>query len=134
MAQLVLVLHVVGNLLWIGSIVAVGALLAAPIGSAAERGTLARWLYRRVANPALGLSLLMGLARLALIPDLLKSHYMHAKLTLAVFVIGLHHVLGARSRKMAASTATSAGPAAAMSAGIVAVAVGIVVLVILKPF
>lgn len=134
MAPLVLALHLAANLLWIGSIVAIGALLSLDAGTPVERGKIALRLYQRVANPAFGLSFVMGVVRLVQFPELLHAHFMHAKLTLAVVVIALHHVLGARARKLSAGSTTSAGPAPILAGIIAASALGIVLLLVFHPF
>lgn len=96
-------LHVISNLFWIGSIVAVGLVLAAEGGSEKDRGALAHAIYRKIAAPAFGLSFLFGVGRLiaSLKYYLVITHFMHLKLTLALGVIAIHHVLGARARRAA---------------------------------
>ncbi len=97
-------LHVLANLFWIGSIVAVSIVLAAKSGSDRERGTIARMVYQRVAAPAFTISFVAGFVRLLL--DLkfyfVSTHFMHAKLLLALGVIAVHHILGAQARRAAA--------------------------------
>ncbi|MBV9948332.1 MAG: CopD family protein [Myxococcales bacterium] len=100
-------LHVLANVVWIGSILSVALLLArAPLSSAAGAGdvaALAQRLYARLASPAFFMSFAAGLARLSLQPAMyLHMPWMHAKLTCALVVIGLHHVIGARARRLAA--------------------------------
>ena len=96
--------HVFANMVWIGSISAVGASLAVKhSGALIDRAKVALWTYRRLAVPAFLLSLLIGLSCLLLDPtkSLLKIPSMHAKLTLAAGVIVLHHWIGAATRRMA---------------------------------
>lgn len=45
-------LHVAGNLVWIGSILAVSTVILAPVGEEKLRGELAATIYRRLAVPA----------------------------------------------------------------------------------
>jgi putative membrane protein len=59
---------------------------------------------------------------------------MHAKLTLALVVIALHHIIGARAKRMAEGRVDSPGPTALLSAILVVAAFSIVFLVVLKPF
>ena len=106
------VLHVLGNIFWIGAIVAVGMLLVAPSpGTARDRGALARRIYTSLAVPAFALSFVTGVLRLFL--DLryyfVVTHFMHAKLPLALGVIAIHHIIGARAKRMAASATEDAG-------------------------
>jgi protoporphyrinogen IX oxidase len=96
--------HLVANVVWIGALLAV-ALIAGrgpQWADPAEVGALARRIYVRLAVPAFLASFAAGVARLVL--DLrVYAHmpWMHAKLTLAVAVIALHHVIGARARRVA---------------------------------
>ena len=97
-------LHVVGNVFWIGSIVAVGMLLLAEAADPKTRGELARGLYLRIAVPAFAVSLTAGLTRLLMDTSyyFTEHHWMHGKLAFALGVIALHHVIGARAKKLAA--------------------------------
>ncbi len=102
--RVLVAVHVFANMVWIGSISAVGASLAAELpGAVAERAKAALWTYRRLAVPAFVLSLLIGLGCLILDPtrSILKIPSMHVKLTLAAGVIALHHWIGAAARRMA---------------------------------
>jgi putative membrane protein len=93
MANLVLALHIAANMLWIGSIVAVGLLTE-------KSGEQARTIYLRLAMPAFIASFTFGAIRVALDPSYyLHLHWFHAKLTAALVVIALHHVIGARAKK-----------------------------------
>jgi putative membrane protein len=129
-------LHVLCNLFWIGSIVSVGLILAAKVASAQERGALAHLVYRRVSAPAFGLSFLFGLGRLALSPAFYfkVTHFMHLKLTLALGVIALHHVLGARARRAAAGEAGAVNGAGRLLAGLAVLAVATAWVALTKPF
>lgn len=130
-------LHVLGNLFWIGAIVAVGLLLVVSgPGSAKERGGLARRVYTAVAVPAFVLSFTTGLLRLVLdLPYYFTgSHFMHAKLPLALGVIALHHVIGARAQRMSDGAIGDAGPVRVLT---IVLAVGAVLsgwLALTKPF
>lgn len=103
--------HVLANVVWIGALLAVAVLTArAPfMADAAEVGALARRVHVRLAVPALLGSLGAGVARIAL-AFRVYAHlpWMHIKLTLAVIVIVLHHVIGARARRAAKGNAESA--------------------------
>lgn len=106
-AVLLLVFHVFANMVWIGSIASVGWLTAASsrIENAERADAVAQaavQLYRRAAVPAFVLSLLFGLAMLLRDPGAyMKLHWFHGKLTFALLVVALHHVLGARAKKAA---------------------------------
>lgn len=111
-------LHVSGNVVWIGSILAVGLLLARGKGEPKLRGEMAYDIYRQLAVPAFVVSFLCGAIRLGLDVSyyLKQHHWMHAKLPLALAVIGLHHVIGGRARKMAGGAVQEAGPAGTLTA------------------
>ena len=103
MYRVLVATHVFANMVWIGSIVAAGAMLAAKqLSPLPDRAKHALWTYRRLAVPAFLVSLLVGCACLILDPSksLLKMPSMHAKLTLAVGVIALHHWIGAAARRI----------------------------------
>ncbi|MGC4093403.1 MAG: CopD family protein [Polyangiaceae bacterium] len=133
---LLLCLHVVANLFWIGSIVAVGVVLGAPTPALQARGQLARLIYRRVAAPAFALSFVSALLRLALSPSyyFVATHFMHAKLVLALGAIALHHVLGARARRAETGETSSARGALTMTALLAVLAAGAAWLALSKPF
>lgn len=133
---LLVVLHVISDLVWIGSIAAVSVVLASPAGDARTRGALAHAVYRRLAAPAFGLAFLAGVARLALSPRayLVDSHWMHGKLTLALVVIALHHVVGGRARALAAGTKSEAGQAGTLGRVLLVAAALAAFLAVAKPF
>lgn len=114
-------LHVSGNLVWIGSILAVGAVMnARGVEDSRVRGRIAYDIYRRLAVPGFVIAFVCGAIRLGLDAKhyLRDSHWMHGKLLLALVVIALHHVIGARAKRLAGlSAGHSANPAAASSAG-----------------
>lgn len=144
--QVVVALHVFSVILWIGSIASAGWLLAnrgtAPTPEQAKASVeLALGLYRRVAAPAFVLAFSAGLIRVLMDRDAyLKAHWFHGKLTLALVVIALHHILGARAAKLAKaqkdSNSPQVGPEASregiLTGALVLCALGVVVLVVLK--
>ncbi len=146
LSQVVIALHVFAVIFWIGSITVVGWLLANQASApSADKGAtaaeLALSLYRRVAAPAFVLAFALGLTAFSQNLGFYKqAHWMHAKLTLALGVIALHHILGARAKR-AASAAEGGAPAqneaksrasSMLTAGLVFCALGVVVLVVLK--
>ena len=57
-----------------------------------------------VAAPAFVMAFAAGLIRVLMDPQVyLKAHWFHGKLTLALVVIALHHILGARAARLAKS-------------------------------
>ena len=97
-------LHVVGNLVWIGAILAVGVTILGKAGDPKTRGEIALGIYMRLAVPAFVVSFVAGAVRLLSDPGfyLKQHHWMHAKLPLALTVIALHHVIGGRAKSLAA--------------------------------
>jgi len=127
-------LHVSGNIVWIGSILAVAAVMVSSHGDAKTRGELALGIYKRLAVPGFIASFVFGATRLLLdVPYYLKQHHwMHGKLLFAVIVIALHHIIGARAKKLSRGTVQSAGPAAILAAILAVAAVGAAAFVIFK--
>jgi len=129
-------IHVFADMLWIGSIAVVAALIAASDPKTLEgRASAARWAYLRLSTPAFAVALVMGVVCLIADPthSVLKLPSMHAKLTLAAGIIALHHWIGAQARQRAAGTKkapTSPVPLALL----VLAAAGAAVLGVLKPF
>lgn len=129
-------LHVVGDVVWIGSILAVAVVLTSRHGSAVQRGEMALEIYKKLSNPGFITAFSAGVVRLVMSAKLyfVATHYMHGKLLLALLVIGLHHALGARAKKMATGAKPDAGPAGTLAVVLLVCTVGVVLLVILKPF
>jgi putative membrane protein len=107
--SLLITIHVVANLIWIGSIVSVGLLLS--IGTPENRAgnaVAAKTIYSAIATPAFALSFLFGIARLSLsVSTYMHLHWFHAKLTFALAVIALHHVIGAKAKRAAAASSNN---------------------------
>jgi protoporphyrinogen IX oxidase len=94
-----LALHVAANLVWIGAILAVAWLARQPEAAGV---TLARNLYKQYANPAFIVSFTCGVVMVLLnSANYLKAHWFHGKLTVALALIALHHVIGAKVRRAA---------------------------------
>ncbi len=110
LASLLVVIHVMANLVWIGSITSVGLLTAAATklsdaNQATAAAGLARGLYLRVATPAFLISFVFGASRLLLDPSYyMHLHWFHGKLTAVLAVIALHHVIGSKAKKTAAGS------------------------------
>jgi len=135
-AGILVALHVTANVVWIGSILAVGRIIAVNEGDAKSRGAIAIAVYKGLAAPAFGLSFVSGVARLALNGDyyFVQTHFMHAKLLFALVVIGLHHVVGARAKKLTAGDSGAASAVPALGIGILVAATLAVFLAVMKPF
>lgn len=131
-----LTLHVAANLVWVGSLLAVVVAAVASGGTPKQRGQTARSIYVRLAVPGFVGSFALGLARLGLDWNyyMVSTHFMHAKLLLALIAIVAHHVVGARVRALAGERVVSAPTL--MAAGLVfgLAAFGAMVLAIAQPF
>ncbi len=130
---LLLVLHMAGNLLWIGGIAGVAVALGMK-GPAAPRRDIALRIYRRLAVPGFIASLVGGAAILAMNTSLYlaETRWMHPKLTLALAVIALHHILGARAKRLSDDAPVKA--ATGMGVALVICAVSAAFLALSKPF
>ena len=133
---LLVVLHVIANLVWIGSIAAVALVLSGKRGDSKLKGEIGLDLYKKLAVPAFVVSFAAALLRLILDTQLylVVTKYMHPKLTLALVVIALHHVIGARAKRMASGARTEPGPVGLLAVVLVACAAGAALLVVVKPF
>jgi putative membrane protein len=138
--DLLVTLHVTSNLVWIGSILAVGWLLfqtgklgdAKGVG-AAPNGALAAGLYRTVAAPAFVASFCFGLLLVLHSPAYyMHLHWFHAKLTAVLAVIALHHVLGAKAKRVASGSMQAAKNSAILAGSLLACAVASVAFVIFQ--
>jgi len=116
-STLLIWLHIVGNITWIGSILAVATIITSSAGDPRTRGELALRVYTRLAVPAFVLSFVFGATQLAMNTSyyLVQTHWMHPKITVALVVIALHHVIGARAKKLATGAVQEPGPAAIMA-------------------
>jgi protoporphyrinogen IX oxidase len=139
MENLLIALHVMSNLVWIGAIASVGWLTAAASApgldavGAKVTAELALRLYRRAAVPAFVLSFAFGLGRFLVDPrTYMRLHWFHGKLTFALGVIALHHILGAKARKAAGGSMQSGKASAILVGALLVCAFGSVVFVIFK--
>ena len=127
--------HVFSNVVWIGSILSVALLVgrAQFMAAGAEIGGLARRIYTRLAVPAFLGSFVFGLTRFVVgIGAYAHMPWMHAKLTLALGIIALHHIIGARAKRVAAGQAKGAGGATGLMVALLVCAAGVVWLAVAK--
>jgi putative membrane protein len=130
-----LALHVAANVVWIGSILSVGWLCgrARLMADGAEIGRMARGLYLRFSVPAFGLSIVAGLARFFVAPGAyLRMHWMHGKLFFAIGVIALHHIIGARTKKVSKGDTAAGKGTPVFTIALLLAAVGAVALATMK--
>ena len=110
--SLFVTIHVIANLVWIGSIVSVGVLLSTMTAENSKSvAASARNIYLWVAAPSFGLSFLFGITLLAQTPTYMHLHWFHAKLTFALAVIALHHVIGAKAKRLSGPAGGAAAAA-----------------------
>ncbi len=134
---LLVFVHVFANLVWIGSIAATAVALSSQgSGDLKARAATALAIYKKLATPAFGISFLAGLGRLLLDPGLyfVSTKYMHGKLTFALIVIALHHIIGARAKRAAGPESKDPGNVAVLSAVLLISAGAAAFFVLLKPF
>jgi putative membrane protein len=132
---LLVALHLLGNVLWIGALLSVVTVVgrARWMADPSEIGALARRIHMRVAVPGFLLSLAAGIGRLLLDPEaLLRLPWMHVKLTLAVGIIVIHHVIGSRVRRVAEGARRSAPGVGVLGALVLLCAAGAVLLGVAK--
>ena len=137
LSKLLVTLHVLGNLLWIGSICTVGFLLfwasKAPEAEGKIIGAMARRAYSLLAQPAFGIAFLFGVAMLSTnVSYYMHLHWFHGKLTVALAVIGLHHVIGAKTRKVAAGSMQQGASGAILSGALLICALVATTLVVFQ--
>jgi protoporphyrinogen IX oxidase len=134
--SLLLVLHVFANMVWIGSIAAVGWLTVAASKQDGDSATLAATavqLYRRAATPAFVVSFFAGMGRLLGDPEAyMRLHWMHGKLAAALAVIALHHVIGGRAKKTASGSRQAGRSSAILTGATLACAFVTVTFAVLK--
>jgi chemotaxis protein MotB len=103
--------HVLANLAWIGALLSETFLLgrAAWLADPVQAGFLARRLHTGLAVPAFLVSIAAGSAQLWLsLHDYAAMPSMYLKLAFALGVIVLHHMIGARARRVASGTVRAA--------------------------
>jgi len=134
-ATTLVAVHVIGNVVWIGSLLSVALLVAhAPwTAEPADVGRLARRVHGRLAVPGFLTSFAAGAGRIWLMPAVYAhAYWMHAKLLLALVVIVLHHVIGARAKRVAAGRSEAAAGTDLVGLATLVCAAGAVVLGIAK--
>jgi chemotaxis protein MotB len=127
--------HVLANLVWIGALLSETFLLGrAPwLADPVQAGFLARRLHTGLAVPAFLVSIAAGSARLYLsLHDYAAMPSMYLKLAFALGVIVLHHMIGARARRVASGTVHAAGGAWLLGLLTVVMSAGAVLFAIAK--
>ena len=93
-----------------------------------------RKLMRGIATPSMIATLILGFWLLYYFPGYMSYGWMHAKLTLVVFLVGYHHMCSAYMKKLAKGTNTKSEKFFRIFNEVPAVLlVAIVILVVVKP-
>jgi putative membrane protein len=96
--------HLLANVVWVGALLSVAMLASRAhwMADPAEVGALARRVHVRLAVPAFLVSFGAGLARIAQAPQVYAHMpWMHVKLTFALVLIVVHHLIGAKAKRVA---------------------------------
>ncbi len=94
-----------------------------------------RKLYRGIMNPAMIATYVFGAWMLYLNSGWLSQGWLHAKLTLVILLTGYHHVCGAQRKRFANGTNTRSHVYYRWFNEVpVLILLGIVILVVVKPF
>lgn len=132
-----LALHVLADLLWVGSLVSITRVITSAAGepeAARPRfAAAARRIYRTVSSPWMGIALLTGLVMIGVMHGAqFRFGWFHGKFTAALAMLALHFVLGARVRAAEASGVDekSAGAMRSLQVGVLLAAAAAVTFVI----
>jgi putative membrane protein len=135
-----LVFHVVGFVLWLGGLLTATQVMASRVlqSSADARSALARLetkLFKGIAHPGAALTVLAGIVVIVIQPAYLQQGWLHAKLFLVAILAALDVIAYVRARAShAGKVEIQRRECMALHGGIALVFIGIVILVMIKPF
>jgi protoporphyrinogen IX oxidase len=135
---LLVAVHIMANVVWIGAISSVGWVTrrSAQLDEVAGKAlatTAYHLLYKRAAAPAFAISFFAGVTRVAQDPKAYFSfHWFHGKLFFALLVIALHHVIGAKAKKAAAGSSQGVESSATLTGALLAATFLTVVFAVMK--
>ena len=135
-----LVFHLIGLVFWLGGLLVVTHTLAmhSEEDSPETRAALGRLeskLLRGLAHPGAALMVITGFILVGHDPNLLRQHWLHAKLLLVVILIALDLRVTFRARAFQEGTvAMTRGECMALHGAIAVVFTAILILVLVKPF
>jgi protoporphyrinogen IX oxidase len=135
-----LVFHVVGFVFWMGGLmVATQVMAAESVEASAEARRalerLERVLFKGVAHPGAAITVIAGITVVAIQPAYLYQHWLHAKLTLVAVLIALDLMAWLRAREFHQGVRPlKRSFCKAIHGAIAATFLGIVILVMIKPF
>jgi len=135
-----LVFHIVGFVLWIGGLLTATQVMgsrarqsSADVASALSRLELK--FFKGVAHPGAAIAVVAGIIALVLQPNQLHQGWLHAKLLLVAILIALDLIAYVRARASEAGRIVlQRRECMALHSGIALVFIGIVILVMVKPF
>jgi putative membrane protein len=135
----VLVFHIFGVVFWIGGLLVISSMMALvpdEVGVAKERIiVLARRLLVVGANIGAGVAIIFGILAILSEPGVLTQGWLHLKLLLVVFMMGIHYRLYQRIRALEEAPLDATRREFSVIHGLVsALLLGTLVLVFLKPF
>lgn len=132
----ILFIHVTANVVWIGSILAVATIVTSAYGDSNVRGRIALDVYKKLSVPSFIAAFVTGLVRLLATPHyyFVDTKFMHGKLLLVAIVIAVHHIIGARAKRLSAGTTDATTSVGTLAAVLLLAAAGAVFLVLAKPF
>ena len=135
-----LVFHLIGLVFWLGGLLVVTHTLAmhAEEDSPEARAALGRLeskLLRGLAHPGAAIMVITGFILVGHDPNLLRQHWLHAKLLLVVILIALDLRVTFRARAFQEGTVEmTRGECMALHGAIALVFTAILILVLVKPF
>jgi protoporphyrinogen IX oxidase len=139
-ADWVLVAHIIGIIYWLGGLIVAGQILVrlANEGKLDGRKSLEAFeskLLKRIVHPGAAVTVLTGIALVAIRPDYLRQIWLPVKLVLVVLVIAADLLLTVRFRAFHAGRAALEPRQARLYYGSTAVLLlFIVILAVVKPF
>jgi protoporphyrinogen IX oxidase len=134
----VLVFHIFGVVFWIGSLLVISSMMALvpdEVGVAKERIiVLARRLLVVGANIGAAVTIIFGILAILSEPGVLTQGWLHLKLLLVLFIMGIHYRLYQRIRALEEAPLDATRREFSVIHGLVsALLLGTLVLVFLKP-
>ncbi len=135
-----LVFHILGFVFWIGGLMVATQVMAALSTESSPEARrplerLMRVLFKGLAHPGAALTVIAGIIVVAIQPGTLRQHWLHAKLFLVAILIGLDLIAYLRARDyLVGRVELKRGQSKALHGAIAAVFLGILILVMIKPF
>ncbi len=134
-----LVFHIFGIVFWIGGLLIVTQVLAMHSTEESMEGRraferLEVKLLRGIAHPGAAIAVIAGIVILSLEPNHLHQHWFHAKLLLVAILIALDLVVYRRAKQINMGEKLTRGHFMMLHGAISLIFLGILVLVMIKPF